>query len=142
MPIYFGAPNVGDWTPNEPSVIRVDDYGSAKDLADHIKMLNANEEEYLSLLQHKPSLKTNQKKFPDLISNGKLLEALEGKNASLICLKCLKIYIFRSQVGSLRVSTNVNGDFCPAFRVQGLLQSCQESQDGQDGIRSDAVRRK
>ena len=78
MPVYHGAPNIADWLPNENSIVRVDDFGSAKELADHLKMLDENEEEYVSLLQHKPSFSTNAK-LRSQVTNDNLINTLKGQ---------------------------------------------------------------
>ena len=73
MPIYYGAPNVADWLPNELSAISIDEYSSAKDLAEHLIYLHKNEGEYLAHLQHKPSVNLNKL---SLITNNNLIDMM------------------------------------------------------------------
>ena len=73
MPIYYGAPNVADWLPNELSAISIDEYSSAKDLAEHLLYLHKNEGEYLAHLQHKPSVNSNKL---SLITNNNLIDMM------------------------------------------------------------------
>ena len=53
VPVYFGAPNIREWLPNELSAILVEDFTSAKDLAQYLKDLDQNQDEYLNYLRHK-----------------------------------------------------------------------------------------
>ena len=73
VPVYFGAPNIQEWLPNELSAILVEDFASAKDLADHLHHLNRNEEEYLAYLRQKPSINSNKL---SRISNEYLIQAM------------------------------------------------------------------
>lgn len=50
VPIYKGAPNIKDWFPNNLSAILVDDFLSAKELADYLHVLNENDEMYMKYL--------------------------------------------------------------------------------------------
>jgi len=45
VPIYYGAPNIEDFAP-EHSYINIKDFKSVKELADYIKYLDENDEEY------------------------------------------------------------------------------------------------
>lgn len=59
VPIYKGSPVVQDWMPNNHSVILVDDFKSPKELADFIKHLDENDEEYEKYLEYKRTGITN-----------------------------------------------------------------------------------
>lgn len=53
VPIYWGAPNVVQWLPNNQSVIDVRNYSSPEQLAQHLHQLLANDTEYEKYLDHK-----------------------------------------------------------------------------------------
>ncbi len=42
----MGAPNVDEYIPGKHSIIKVSDFESPKALADYLKMLDENDEEY------------------------------------------------------------------------------------------------
>lgn len=71
IPIYFGAPNVQDWLPNEESAILVDNFNGPLELAQFIKKLNADDGKYNEYLLHKLNA---------TIVNENLLSALEQRN--------------------------------------------------------------
>lgn len=90
VPVYFGADGVDAWMPNHPSVVHVSAYRDLKLLADHLKMLHRNRDQYQSLLKHKPTYNDN---YFALITNNHLLSAnLNAKYAELFeCLVCERI---------------------------------------------------
>jgi hypothetical protein len=53
VPVYRGAPNVGLWTPDAHSVIRVNDFQSPKALAEYLTALDKNDTAYMEYLQFK-----------------------------------------------------------------------------------------
>jgi hypothetical protein len=53
VPIYLGAPNIGDYIPGENSVINVADFASGHELAERINFLLENEHEYVKLFAWK-----------------------------------------------------------------------------------------
>lgn len=59
VPIYKGAPNVKDWLPSRHSAIVVDDFESPKQLAEYIKSVDENDDEYNRFLQYKSDGITN-----------------------------------------------------------------------------------
>lgn len=61
VPIYKGSPVVQDWMPNNHTVIYVDRFSSPKELADFIKYLDNNDEEYDKYLEFKHE--RNENKF-------------------------------------------------------------------------------
>lgn len=67
VPVYRGSPSVRDWLPDDHSAIVVDDFKSPKELADHLKYLDSNDEAYEKLLNFKKVGATN----PHLISTMK-----------------------------------------------------------------------
>ena len=77
MPVYFGAPNVRQWLPNDLSVVHIDDFADPSVLADFIRHLHLNENDYLAYLQHKPSY--NLDRYP-LINNDNLIQAVETRS--------------------------------------------------------------
>ncbi|XP_041485656.1 alpha-(1,3)-fucosyltransferase 10-like [Lytechinus variegatus] len=64
VPVYRGSPTVRDWLPDNNSAVVVDDYRSPKELADHLKYLDGNDEAYKKLLNFKKVGVTN----PHLLS--------------------------------------------------------------------------
>ena len=59
--------------PNELSSILIEDFTSAKDLADHLHHLHRNDYEYLAYLRQKPSINDNRL---SRISNDFLVQAM------------------------------------------------------------------
>ena len=59
MPVYRGAPNVDQWTPDAQSIIRVDDFSSPKELAVYLNMLDKNDTAYLQYTRFKTEGVTN-----------------------------------------------------------------------------------
>ncbi|CAD7086239.1 unnamed protein product [Hermetia illucens] len=53
IPIYFGSQTIEDWLPNDKSAILVKDFSSPKEVANLIKYLDNNDNEYNSYLRHK-----------------------------------------------------------------------------------------
>ena len=53
VPIYKGSPVVQDWMPNNHSVILADNFESPKELAEFIRYLDENDEEYEKYLEFK-----------------------------------------------------------------------------------------
>ena len=62
-----------EWLPNELSSILIEDFTSAKDLADHLHHLHKNDYEYLAYLRQKPSINDNRL---SRISNDFLIQAM------------------------------------------------------------------
>ena len=62
-----------EWLPNELSSILIEDFTSAKDLADHLHHLHRNDYEYLAYLRQKPSINDN---ILSRISNDFLIQAM------------------------------------------------------------------
>ena len=62
-----------EWLPNELSAILIEDFTSAKDLADHLHNLHKNDHEYLAYLRQKPSINDNHL---SRISNEYLIQAM------------------------------------------------------------------
>ncbi|KAG4075099.1 hypothetical protein HA402_013494 [Bradysia odoriphaga] len=53
VPVYFGAPNIKHWLPNNKSAILIDDFKTPRELAEFLLNLNENDNEYNTYLQHK-----------------------------------------------------------------------------------------
>lgn len=70
VPIYRGSSSVADWLPNNRSVILIHDFPSPRDLAEHIKALDGDDEEYSRYLEYKT---------PAKITNLRLLDGLETR---------------------------------------------------------------
>ena len=77
--MYFFSPHslqlvyFQEWLPNELSSILIEDFTSAKDLADHLHHLHRNDYEYLAYLRQKPSINDNRL---SRISNDFLIQAM------------------------------------------------------------------
>ena len=61
VPVVRGSPTVKDWLPSNKSAIIVDNFDSPKDLADYLKFLAENDEEYNKYLQWKETGVTNKR---------------------------------------------------------------------------------
>ncbi|KAM9795429.1 GDP-fucose protein O-fucosyltransferase 4 [Neosynchiropus ocellatus] len=70
VPVYRGSSSVADWTPNDHSVVAIDDFPSPKALADFLRLLDENDAEYARYLEFKN---------PQLVTNTRLLEALRSR---------------------------------------------------------------
>jgi len=53
VPVVYGTPNIGDFSPSNHSVIDTAKFKTAKDVVDHLKWLDENDEEYFKLLAWK-----------------------------------------------------------------------------------------
>lgn len=60
VPITKGTETVKDWAPDDHSVIVSEEFNGPEALAEHIKFLNQNDEEYLKYLEYKNTGITNQ----------------------------------------------------------------------------------
>lgn len=70
VPVYRGSSVVADWMPNNHSAIIINNFPSPKALADLLKHLDENDDEYAKYLEFKN---------PSHISNTYLLKALETR---------------------------------------------------------------
>ena len=70
VPIVMGSPVAKDWMPNEKSAVFVNDFKHPKDLADFVKYLNANDDEYAQYMRYKD---------PKHITNEFLLKMVEER---------------------------------------------------------------
>lgn len=70
VPIVMGSPAAKDWMPNEKSAVFVNDFKHPKDLADFVKYLNANDDEYAQYMRYKD---------PKHITNEFLLKMVEER---------------------------------------------------------------
>ena len=53
VPIYLGAPNIGEFSPGTHCFIHVNDFKSPKELADYLKFCCNNSAEYQSFFEWK-----------------------------------------------------------------------------------------
>lgn len=70
VPIVMGSPAAKDWMPNEKSAIFVNDFKHPKDLANFVKYLNSNDDEYAQYMRYKD---------PKHITNEFLLKMVEER---------------------------------------------------------------
>ena len=70
VPIVMGSPAAKDWMPNAKSAVFVNDFKHPKDLADFVKYLNANDDEYAQYMRYKD---------PKHITNEFLLKMVEER---------------------------------------------------------------
>lgn len=70
VPVYRGSSGVADWMPNNHSAVIIDDFPSPKALAEFLKRLDENDDEYAKYLEFKN---------PKRITNARLLERLETR---------------------------------------------------------------
>ncbi|KAM8983889.1 GDP-fucose protein O-fucosyltransferase 3 isoform 1-T3 [Ara ararauna] len=70
VPVYLGSPSIVDWLPSNKSAILVSSFSHPRELANYIKTLDTNDQEYESYLQWK--LKGD-------ISNPRLLTAMKER---------------------------------------------------------------
>uniref|UniRef100_A0A3B1JV35 GDP-fucose protein O-fucosyltransferase n=1 Tax=Astyanax mexicanus TaxID=7994 RepID=A0A3B1JV35_ASTMX len=70
VPVYRGSSSVSDWLPNDHSAVLIDSFSSPKELADFIRALDEDDEEYLHYLEFKT---------PSKITNLRLLEGLQSR---------------------------------------------------------------
>lgn len=142
VPVYFGAPNVREWLPNhEQSAIHVEDFASAKHLAEFLQ--NLSEDEYMTYLKHKPSYNDNHL---SLITNDNLIQAMVKRSWGVSeqaqmskgnfveqfeCLVCTRVArnLEMTTVGFGRMPYDANEDHygCPAPVIEsgGTLSSAK-----------------
>ena len=53
VPVYLGAPNVRDFMPSDDAVIVASDFGSPRELAEHLMHLDADDDAYARHLRWK-----------------------------------------------------------------------------------------
>eukprot|EP00455_Lapot_gusevi_P040261 TRINITY_DN4547_c0_g1_i4.p1 TRINITY_DN4547_c0_g1~~TRINITY_DN4547_c0_g1_i4.p1 ORF type:complete len:475 (-),score=20.39 TRINITY_DN4547_c0_g1_i4:27-1451(-) len=78
IPIYMGASNIDEFIPDKNSIIRVSDFESALDLANHLKRVASNKELYQSYFKWKDNAK-------QIISSSKLAEKARLRQTSYTC---------------------------------------------------------
>ncbi|XP_026324973.1 alpha-(1,3)-fucosyltransferase 10-like [Hyposmocoma kahamanoa] len=92
VPIYFGAPTIRDWLPNNKSALILDDFPSPLRLSARINTLMRDDDLYEEYLQHKTKA---------LISNQKIIEEIKArpyqtddmqKDKKFMCFICKKLY--------------------------------------------------
>lgn len=59
VPIYKGSPSIKDWLPSNHSIILIDDFESPQALAEYLKYLDENDEEYNKYFTYKEQGITN-----------------------------------------------------------------------------------
>lgn len=70
VPVYRGSPAVADWMPNNRTAIVIDHFPSPQALADFLRHLDENDDEYSQYLEFKD---------PKRIANARLLQGLESR---------------------------------------------------------------
>lgn len=92
VPIYFGAPTIRDWLPNNKSALLVDDFPSLELLSARINTLMRDDDLYEEYLQHKTKA---------LISNQRIIEEIKArpyqtddhaKDMEFMCFICKKLH--------------------------------------------------
>ena len=53
VPVYLGAPNMEEFAPGPNSFISFEKFGNAQSLAEYLKRLNDNDEEYMKFFDWK-----------------------------------------------------------------------------------------
>ena len=72
VPIYWGAPNIGDWAPNgKMSYIDVRAFENTMQLAQYLHQLNENDSEYEKYISHKLRGQINNKKLVNAMNERK-----------------------------------------------------------------------
>ncbi|KYO35083.1 alpha-(1,3)-fucosyltransferase 10 [Alligator mississippiensis] len=120
VPVYFGSPSIADWLPSNKSAILVTRFSHPRELAQYIKALDTNDQEYVAYLEWK--LKGD-------ISNKRLLTAMKERKWGVQditqdnyidvfeCMVCHKVWenIRRQEKGFLprRWNAEVNHLSCP-----------------------------
>ena len=74
VPIYLGAPNIQQYLPHPKAALMVKDFGSVKEVAEHIKMLDQDDSKYNEHLSHKQLHNRGT-----LVPNQLLHEMMEGR---------------------------------------------------------------
>jgi hypothetical protein len=72
VPIYMGSPTIDDWIPGEHSIIKTSDFKGPKHLAEYLKYLLENEEEYNKYFEwkKKPLLEKFERNFNNCVFYG------------------------------------------------------------------------
>ena len=84
VPVYKGSPSVKDWTPNDHSVILVDEFSSPAHLAHYLLLLDEDSEEYNSYFDYKKEGITNKRLVEHMDGKGWTLDVLTNKIPNFI----------------------------------------------------------
>ncbi|KAJ6644655.1 Alpha-(1,3)-fucosyltransferase 10 [Pseudolycoriella hygida] len=93
VPVYFGAPNIKQWLPNNKTAILIDDFKSPKELAEFLLDLNEDENEYNTYLRHKnvdEDPVTNKMLLNALATRGYRTESLLQDFECFVCAHSLR----------------------------------------------------
>lgn len=92
VPIYFGAPNVRDWLPNDAAAILLQEYNTVAELVARLNMLLDDDTLYEGHLRHKTAARIdNERLLREFRNNPRSADALETA-ARLECLVCESIH--------------------------------------------------
>ncbi len=80
VPVYFGAPNIGEFAPGENCFINVASFSGPRELADFLKALDADPDRYDAYLAWK-----------DRPFRPRFLELMESQRADFRCRLCRKL---------------------------------------------------
>ncbi len=131
VPVYKGSPSVTDWAPDNHSIILLDDFASPKELADYLKYLDTNDEEYEKYLGYKKGV-TNERLVDHMSrrewyindNTGMKLNYIEGFE----CNVCNRIHERKTNKAngtplpkSIANRTHYNySDVKPSFKIESL----------------------
>lgn len=87
IPVYKGSDKAKDWMPDNKSVILIDDFSSAEELAKFLKHLDENDSEYESYLSYKQN-GINNTYLINNIRNREWGQNEPGKPDSLVGFEC------------------------------------------------------
>lgn len=122
VPIYFGAPTIRDWLPNNKSALLTADFVSPELLSARINTLMRDDDLYEEYLQHKTKA---------LISNQRIIEEIKArpyqvddimKDRKFVCFICKKLH---QKEKSIQVVSKIHYN-CPKPKpaLAGRKSSC------------------
>lgn len=108
VPVYYGAPNVRMWLPSNRSAIVVDPKQSPEKLAEYIKNLDKNDQEYLTYLDWKLKREiSNQRLVKELLERQWGVQDITQDNFIDVfeCMVCSRVWENNNRQKEVSVST-------------------------------------
>lgn len=91
VPIYFGAPTIRDWLPNNKSALLLDDFLSPELLSARINTLMRDDDRYEEYLQHKTKALISNQRIIDEIKARPYQIDEQAKDMEFMCFICKKL---------------------------------------------------
>lgn len=127
VPVYRGSPSIRDWLPANNSVILIDDFKSAKELAEYLQYLLQNEGEYKKYFEFRESGIKNERLKKAMQRREWGVNDFEKINfiTGFECFVCNRVYenLKRKQLGQKELSYLARSDHLSCPRPQSFSLS-------------------